>query len=77
MGKVISEDTKGITFAKGGTGKMFGKGTAGRAVSDTSGKQSNSPSGGGDKFASGGSGKMFSKGHAEKAIPGQSGKSGQ
>ena len=39
MGKVISEGNRGITFAKGGTGKMFGKGTAGRAESDVSGKE--------------------------------------
>lgn len=64
-------------FAKGGKGKMFGKGKAGEAESGVSGKASNSPSGGGDKFASGGSGKMFGKGHAGKVTPGVSGKQSQ
>ena len=56
---------------------MFGKGTAGRAESDVSGKASNSPAGGSDKFASGGKGKMFGKGHAGKVTPGVSGKQSQ
>ena len=77
MGKVEKRSESPEFFAKGGKGKMFGKGTAGRAESDVSGKQSNSPSGGGDKFASGGSGKMFGKGHAGKVTPGVSGKQSQ
>jgi hypothetical protein len=77
MGKVISSGARPDFFAKGGTGKMFGKGTAGKATEGVSGKESNSPAGGGDKFASGGSGKMFGKGAAGKKIPGISGKATQ
>jgi hypothetical protein len=75
MGKVISEGTKGVTFAQGGSGKMFEKGTAHPAESGVSGKDSN----GGDdqKFAEGGSTHMFGKGHANKAESGQSGKTSQ
>jgi hypothetical protein len=76
MGKVISSSTRPDFFAKGGTGKMFGKGTAGRSTEGVSGKESNSPSGGSDKWASGGKGKMFGKQSASKATPGQSGKTG-
>lgn len=77
MGKVIKSSADPGFFIKGGTGKMFGKGTAGRAESDVSGKGSNAPAGGGDKWASGGSGKMFGKGSAGKAVSGQSGKPNQ
>jgi hypothetical protein len=77
MGKVESRSEKPEFFAKGGSGKMFGKGTAGKAADGVSGKQSNSPDGGGDKFASGGSGKMFGKGSAGKKVPGVSGKATQ
>ena len=77
MGKVVKTSSSPDFFAKGGKGKMFGKGTAGRAESDVSGKASNSPPGGSEKFASGGSGKMFGKGSASKAIPGSSGKQSQ
>jgi hypothetical protein len=76
MGKVISSGDKPGFFAKGGTGKMFGKGTAGKAEEGVSGKESNSPPGGSDKFASGGKGHMFGKQSANKATPGQSGKTG-
>jgi hypothetical protein len=77
MGKVISSGDKPGFFPKGGSGKMFGKGSAGKVVPGVSGKQSNSPPGGSAKFAEGGSGRMFGKGSANKAVPGQSGKSGQ
>jgi hypothetical protein len=77
MGKVISKSDRPDFYAKGGSGKMFGRGEAGRAESGTSGKQSNAPAGGDEKFASGGKNHMFGKGRAGKATPGQSGKSGQ
>jgi hypothetical protein len=79
-------------FAKGGTGKMFGRGTAHSAESDVSGKSSNSGEEGNAKakdrkgdlstgkdytFLEGGKGKMFGKGHAGKKIPGVSGKATQ
>jgi len=76
MGKVLSSGDKPGFFAKGGTGKMFGKGGAGDAESGVSGKQSNAPSGSSDKFASGGKTKMFGKQTANKMTPGQSGKTG-
>ena len=77
MGKVLSSGDKPGFFAKGGSGKMFGKGSAGKVTPGQSGKESNSPPGGSDKFASGGSGKMFGKGNANKMTPGQSGKESQ
>ena len=93
MGKVMSENAKPDMFAKGGTGKMFGKGTAHAAESGVSGKSSNSGGSGvtadrigpekeayteGFKMADGGkSGQMFGKGHAGKKIPGVSGKESQ
>jgi hypothetical protein len=76
MGKVESSGERPGFFAKGGSGKMFGKGTAGKSLEGQSGKESNSPAGGGDKFAKGGSGKMFGKQSANKMTPGQSGKTG-
>jgi hypothetical protein len=75
MGKVIKQSDSPETFAKGGTDKMFDRGTAGPAASGVSGKASNNL-GGGD-WGKGGSGKMFGKGSAGKVIPGQSGKSSQ
>jgi hypothetical protein len=75
--KTISKGERPDFFAQGGDGKMFGKGEAGEAEEGVSGKQSQTPSGGGDKWASGGTTKMFGKGHANKAEPGQSGKSSQ
>lgn len=75
MGKVKSSGERPGFFAKGGTGKMFGKGSAGPAESDVSGKESNDLGGG--KWAKGGSGKMFGKGSANAAVSGQSGKSSQ
>lgn len=77
MGKVEKRSEDPEFFAKGGKTKMFGKGTAGRAVPDQSGKESNSPAGGDAEFAEGGSTKMFGKGHAGKKIPGISGKATQ
>ena len=75
MGKEISKGPRPDFFAKGGDGKMFGKGKAGPADEGVSGKASNDLGGG--KWAEGGSGKMFGKGHANKAESGQSGKSSQ
>ena len=76
MGKVISSSEKPGFFPKGGSGKMFGKGTVGKVTPGQSGKESNSPNGGGEKWAKGGSGKMFGKQSANKMTPGQSGKTG-
>jgi hypothetical protein len=76
MGKVEKQSSDPGFFAKGGIGKMFGKGGAGDAASGVSGKESNAPSGSSDKFASGGKTKMFGKQTANKMTPGQSGKSG-
>jgi hypothetical protein len=75
MGKVESRSEKPDFFAKGGDGKMFGKGTAGTADSGVSGKSSNDMGEG--KWAKGGSGHMFGKGHAGKKVPGVSGKETQ
>ncbi len=59
-------------FAKGGSGKMFGKQGAGPMPSGTSSKPNG---GGGGKFGKGGgSGKMFGK---QSASPMPSGKSGK
>jgi hypothetical protein len=77
MGKVLSSGDKSGFFAKGGTGKMFGKGTAGKAAEGVSGKESNSPPGGSEKWPKGGSGSMFGKGSAGKKVPGISGKATQ
>jgi hypothetical protein len=77
MGKVEKRSEDPGFFAKGGTGKMFGKGEAGEAEGGQSGKNSQTPPGGGDKFASGGKGKMFGKGEAGKKVPGISGKASQ
>ena len=77
MGKVDKQSESPEFFAKGGDGKMFERDTAGKAQSGVSGKESNSPDGGGEKFASGGSGKMFGKGRAGKKVPGVSGKQTQ
>jgi hypothetical protein len=77
-------------FAKGGSGKMFGKGTTGEVAPGVSGKQSQGTKegekpdrndaegyGSGFRFAEGGSGKMFGKGSAGKKIAGISGKASQ
>jgi hypothetical protein len=77
MGKVIKSGASPGFFAAGGKTKMFGKGEAGEAASGQSGKESQTPPGGGDKFASGGKGHMFGKGSAGKKVPGVSGKETQ
>lgn len=58
-------------FAKGGSGKMFGKQTVGTKTPGVSGK---SDTGGGGKWAKGGSGKMAGKQTAGPRTPGKSGK---
>ena len=75
MGKIEKRDSRPDFFAKGGTGSMFGKGTAHPIAPGQSGKDANG--GGSDKFAHGGSGKMFGKGHAGKVSSGVSGKQSQ
>lgn len=68
-----SKVTKSSTpaFAKGGSGHMFGKQTAGTKSPGSTGKVQ---SGGGGKFAKGGSGKMFGKQSASPRTPGKTGK---
>lgn len=77
MGKVISsgDSGHGVTFAKGGTTKMFGKGGAGPAPEGVSARPAQT--GVGEKFASGGKGKMFGKGHAGAMPAGVSAKPSQ
>lgn len=77
MSKVMSSGTtgKGVTFAKGGSTKMFGKGGADASTAGQSAPTSKP--GPGAKFASGGKTKMFSKGHATAQVPGQSVKTSQ
>lgn len=58
-------------FAQGGSGKMFGKQTAGPKSPGVSGK---AQSGSGGKWAKGGSGKMFGRQTAGPRTPGKSGK---
>lgn len=93
MGKVMKESASPDMFAKGGTGKMFEKGTAHAAQSGVSGKASNGGADGvvadrigpekeayteGVRMADGGgSSEMFGKGHAGKKVPGISGKATQ
>ena len=72
MGKQISKGPRPEFFAQGGDGKMFGKGSAGPAQDDVSGKASNDL--GSDKWAKGGTTKMFGKQSANKMSAGQSGK---
>jgi hypothetical protein len=65
--KSKQKSSKSVTFAKGGSGKMFGKQSAGTqkpAQTAQAGK-------GGGKFAKGGSGKMFGKQSTGKQKPGQ------
>ena len=57
--------------AKGGSGHMFGKQSAGNRKPGVTGK---ADSGRGGKFAKGGSGGMFGKQHASPRRPGVSGK---
>lgn len=90
MGKVSKRSESPEFFAKGGKGKMFGKGHASEAVSAQSGKESQEANdgakpdtneaegyGSGFRFAEGGSGKMYGKGSAGKKVPGISGKATQ
>jgi len=67
--KVISSSKP--AFAKGGSGGMFGKQSAGPKSPGVSGK---AQSGSGGKWAKGGSGKMFGKQSAGARTPGKSGK---
>ncbi len=67
--KVISSSKP--AFAKGGSGKMFGKQSVGTKTPGVSGK---ADKGGGAKFIKGGSGKMFGKQTASTRVPGKSGK---
>ena len=75
MGKVVSKSAKPESFAKGGSGHMFGKGGAQPSPAGQS-APTNKP-GPGEKFATGGSGHMFGRGHANEATAGQSSKSSQ
>ncbi len=67
--KVISSSKP--AFAKGGSGHMFGKQSAGPKSPGVSHK---AQSGSGGKWAKGGSGKMFGKQSAGTRTPGKSGK---
>lgn len=67
MAKVESKKT--AVFAKGGSGKMFGKQHAGPQKPEVSGKATK---GDGGKFAKGGSGKMFGFRKTAPAKAGQS-----
>ena len=53
MGKVISSSEKPGFFPKGGSGKMFGKGTSPRSTPASRVRSRKGPSGG-DKFPMGG-----------------------
>ena len=75
MAKIEKRSAQPDFFAKGGTGSMFGKGTAHDVTPGQSGKDANG--GGSSKFAHGGSGHMFGKGHAGKKSPFTSGKQSQ
>lgn len=93
MPKQMSQSEKPDFFAKGGSGKMFEKGTAHEAQSGVSGKSSNGGADGvvadrigpeheeytsGVRMAEGGgSNEMFGKGHAGKKVPNISGKASQ
>jgi hypothetical protein len=93
MAKEMSRSEKPEFFAKGGTTKMFEKGTAHEAQSGVSGKAANGGADGvvadrigpehesyteGVRMADGGgSSEMFGKGHAGKKVPGISGKATQ
>ena len=94
MSKIIKEkQERPEFFAKGGSTKMFGKGTAHSALSGVSGKADNGGTAGsepasrigtpneayteGVRYLEGGSGHMFGKGHAGKKVPGISGKETQ
>ena len=63
MAKTKQISSKSAMFAKGGSGKMFGKQHAGP---QTPGQSATMPKGDGGKFAKGGSTKMFGK---QSAVP--------
>lgn len=75
MAKVLSKSEDAGFFAQGGKTKMFGKGTAHKAIAGQSDKDDNG--GNGDKWACGGNTKMFGKGNAGHKVPGISGKADQ
>lgn len=68
MNKVTKTSTP--SFAKGGSGKMSGKNSAGTQVSGQSASMGRSSS----KFAAGGKGKMFGKQSASPMPAGKTGK---
>jgi hypothetical protein len=72
MGKVVS-NANSISFAKGGSTKMFGKQTAGAQQPGVTSHEVN----GNGKFAAGGSTKMFGKGKAGPAESGVTAKKAQ
>lgn len=69
--KVVSKGSFPGGGAKGGSGKMFGKQSAGPKSPGTTGK---TQSGSGGKWAKGGSGHMVGKQHANARRPGITGK---
>jgi hypothetical protein len=69
--KVISSSTP--NFIKGGSGKMFGKDSAGPTKAGTTAAGAGK---GGGKFGKGGSGKMFGKQSASPKTPFITGKKG-
>ncbi len=71
MGSDKSKSKSTPAFAKGGSGKMFGKQSAGPKAPGVSGKET---TGDGGKFAKGGSGHMFGKQSASPKAAGKSGK---
>jgi hypothetical protein len=71
MAKSKVKSTKAGNFAKGGSGHMFGKQSAGPMKPGVTGK---SNSGNGGKWAKGGSGHMVGKQSANPRRPGVTGK---
>lgn len=63
MGK--EKSSKSMTFAKGGSGKMSGRNTAGPQVPGQTAQMGKN----GGKFAAGGKAKMAGKGSAKAAMP--------
>ena len=70
-GKSKVEKSSTPSFAKGGSGSMFGRQHAGTKSPGVTGKAT---SGDGGKFASGGSSHMFGKQSANQKTAGQTGK---
>ena len=75
MGTVV-KNAHSIEFAKGGSGKMFGKGHASEPLEGVTAKKTQE-SGSGGKFAVGGKGKMFGKGAANRVEEGVTAKKSQ